>query len=484
MQNQTRKVKIKLVTASNHELALREIAHLLGGKAETELYNFNSGERRYDKRTLERILEALLQNQADLYFFTVRELDRLRSFQIADELKKNGLKTIAGGTFAYANVQETLNHFDTAVVGDARHAIERALAGESGVIYGGIAEPSIESYDVPLFYLEGGKILKSETGVKPFRHPQYKESKELSFTTMRGCSYSCPYCEVSQLREAFPDYRLRKKPLGQVLSYIGEKAREIKPDYIYIWDEDFLLHSDSEIDTFIEFYGKIKLPFFIFATPKTAIHGKHKLEKLLNVGLDQVNLGIQSGSERIQKGLFERKESLEEGREAVKILADLCKANSASVKPPMVDFITLNPYETQEDIIASIKHVLGLPRPFNLVTHIMNFFEGTPLKHDAMQRGLIRDDYSFDHDLHDFASHAKDAMAGRRKSSVEHIYLSSILFRMRGVHDGDRCGMITRSDAEALLSKPAMQYHCENADALIEEMDKKYSPCTRRYLDM
>jgi len=475
-------MKVKLITTSNHELALREIAYSLRklfGDIEVELYSLNlptdlyANSKPYDSTTLQNITSVLINDPADYYLFSVRELDRLRSFQIADELRKKNFRTIAGGTYAFSNMEESLKHFGAVVIGDSKNALKNILNGQEGIIYGGIAEPTIESYDIPLFYLENDQVKKSETGLRPFKHPQYKEIKEISFTTMRGCSQSCPYCEVSQLREKFPEYRLRKKSLEDVLNYMKEHVKKIKPNYIYIWDEDFLLHSDSEIDEFVKLYRDINIPFFIFATPKTVIKGKDKLEKLAKVGLNQVNIGIQSGSERIQKQLFGRKESLEEGKEATKILVELYKKYNSTIKPPMIDFITLNPYEDEEDIIASIKYVLELPKPFKLVVHVMNLFEGTLLKSDALRKGLISKNYSFDYDFHDFVNHAKGALNGRRKNSPKNIYLSSILFKMRCIHNGEKCGMIKYNEIEYLLSNKSIQQYSKNIRCLIEEMERK-----------
>ncbi len=469
-------MKVKLITCSNHELPLREIAYLLNGKAETELYNLSSQDRFYSKKTLENITQYLTKEPADLYLFSVRELERLRSFQVADELRKRGFKTIVGGTYVFSNIKESHKHFDTVVVGDAKNALDKILDGQMGVIEGGVGEPEIESYDILLFYLEKGRIKKSSSGLRPLKHPQYKQKNELSFTTQRGCSQSCPYCEVAQLRKIFPNYELRKKPLEKVLDYVKEKTKEINPDYIHIWDEDFLLHSNYEIDKFVELYKEIEVPFFIFATPKTVIHRKDKLKKLALVGLNQVNIGVQSGSERIQKELFGRKESLREGREATKFLVELHKDNSETMDPPMIDFITLNPYEKNEDICASINYALDLLKPFNLVAHIMNFFEGTPLKEDALRKGFINSDYSFDYDLHDFVNHARDARRGRRKNSPENIYLSSILFRMNGINNREKHGMITCDEVNHLLSEEKIPYNSSNIDNLIEEMEEEYNP--------
>ena len=474
-------MKIKLITTSNHELALREIAYLLKDKAEIELYSLNPGthyanSEPYKKQTLQEIVLSLIKEPADFYFFSVKELDRKRSFQIAEELKKRGLKTVAGGSYIMTNPQEACKYFNTLVIGEvSKQILEDILRGKEGIIYSGLnQQPTIEFYDIPLFYLENGRVKKSNDGLRPFLHPQYYYKKELSFTTMRGCSQSCSYCEVSYIKKLFPDYKIRKKPLKKVLEYVKEKVEEIKPDYIYIWDEDFLLHSEKEINEFVDEYKDIKIPFFIFATPKTVVYGKEKLEKLAKVGLHQVNIGIQSASKEIHDNLFGRRESLSEGRNAVRILTNLYKKYSNTMAPPMIDLITLNPYEGEQDILRTIKYIYNLPKPFNLIVHIMEFFNGTPLKEDAIKRGFIKKDYSFDYDLHDFISHAEDVLNKKRKNSLKNLYLSSVLFMMDGIHDGKNCGMLKREEVKKFILKYyESNLTTEEINYIIKEVERK-----------
>jgi hypothetical protein len=142
----------------------------------------------------------------------------------------------------------------------------------------------------------------------------------------------------------------------------------------------------------------------------------------------------------------------------------------------MIDFITLNPYEQPEDILTSILLALSLPKPYNLVAHVMNFFEGTPLKADALGRRLITPEYGFNHDLHDFTSHAKDAYQGIRQNSPENMYLSSVLFRMTGIHDLERCGFVSRNDVRRITSNQSIAEHSKNIVDVISEMESRYNP--------
>ena len=278
------------------------------------------------------------------------------------------------------------------------------------------------------------------------------------------------------MRRKFPEYKLRKKDLTKVLSYVKRKTEEMRPNYVYVWDEDFLLHSKSEIVEFARLYRNIGLPFYVFATPSSVLRNANTLDALADAGLNQVNIGIQSGSERIQKELFHRRETLRVGRKATEILVDLYDMHSDTMHPPMIDFITLNPYENGRDIIASIEYAMDLPKPYYLIAHIMNFFEGTPLKQDALAKGLISETYAFDFDLHDFVNHAKAAISGMRKNDPLNIYLSSVLFRMRGVNDYVKRGMVSQDEINRLLSKEEIECVCKNLDGLIEDMDARYNP--------
>ena len=68
------------------------------------------------------------------------------------------------------------------------------------------------------------------------------------------------------------------------------------------------------------------------------------ISNLVNAGLYQIVVGIQSGSVRVRKDIFHRKETQEEIINAGRVLAR-CK-----VPKVIYDFMLQHPFETLEDL--------------------------------------------------------------------------------------------------------------------------------------
>ena len=79
--------------------------------------------------------------------------------------------------------------------------------------------------------------------------------------------------------------------------------------FIWISDDAFFAHPSAAIMEFCrEYKEKIGLPFSCLASPLTVT--KEKMAALVDAGLIYVQMGIQSGSPRIQE-LFQPKEHVE-----------------------------------------------------------------------------------------------------------------------------------------------------------------------------
>jgi radical SAM superfamily enzyme YgiQ (UPF0313 family) len=147
-------------------------------------------------------------------------------------------------------------------------------------------------------------------------------------------------------------------------------------------------------------------------------------------------MGIQSGSERIAKNLFGRKESKEEIKTCVYFLTKLY-IEGKTTSPPMLDFIILNPYEKVNDLLDTIHLIMDLPTPFNAIMHCMSFFRATPLYMNAKSKGIIPEDYRVKHDLHDFMSRIKEnevKINYTEKEALQWLFLNVLLYGMRGIH--------------------------------------------------
>ncbi|MBU1626941.1 hypothetical protein KKB18_06180, partial [bacterium] len=97
-----------------------------------------------------------------------------------------------------------------------------------------------------------------------------------------------------------------------------------------------------------------------------------------------IDMGIQSGSERIRREYFKRKDTNKEIIDAVKTL------KIYHVKPRL-DFILDNPFENDDDKKEVIELLLSFPKPFEFRLYSLAYFPNTELTKRALKEGFINE---------------------------------------------------------------------------------------------
>lgn len=110
------------------------------------------------------------------------------------------------------------------------------------------------------------------------------------------------------------------------------------------------------------------------------------MEILLNAGLKVIQIGIQSGSQRILDEVFDRKTKLAKTKEIISQIAPYCKSHGLKL---LLDFIIDNPYETRDDIIQTYKCIINLPPEIDFNIFYLSFFPGTPIYNRALKDKII-----------------------------------------------------------------------------------------------
>ena len=105
------------------------------------------------------------------------------------------------------------------------------------------------------------------------------------------------------------------------------------------------------------------------------------LEKLKKVGLTEVIMGIQSGSERVRREVFHRYESQQDVIGAVRAIRDAGVWGS-------FDLMLQHPFETIPDLKASYDLVKEFPTPYELQLHELNFLPGTDIVDMALEQEI------------------------------------------------------------------------------------------------
>ena len=132
--------------------------------------------------------------------------------------------------------------------------------------------------------------------------PGHPSNPAYQIVSARGCPYVCSFCGEAPLAGKIYGRRyFRKRSIDNVIREL-EWAKETFPfiGEICFCDDTFPSRSTTELRHFVQQYqAKIGLPFYVLVTPVNVV--KDKFDLLVDAGLTNVGMGIQSGSPRTIK---------------------------------------------------------------------------------------------------------------------------------------------------------------------------------------
>ena len=239
----------------------------------------------------------------------------------------------------------------------------------------------LDKYPFPDFDLSSQYIL-TNGGIDKFEEKHLLG--EYGIMTSRGCPHSCAYCYNSYRRKHY-EGKGRYLRVRSIENSIGElvMAKKIFKNLkrINFWDDSFVARHLEEFQIFETLYReRVNLPFFALIEPMAYDYNKIKL--LRDAGLFFLQVGIQSGSDRINKEIYKRFVSKE------KIYAMAKSIHALGIRA-VYDVIFNNPYETKSDIRETIHMFSKFPRPLFLQGYNLIFYPGSDLTAKALRDGYI-----------------------------------------------------------------------------------------------
>jgi len=130
----------------------------------------------------------------------------VRAYEVADEFRKLGVKTVMGGPHASTRPDEALKHVDAVIIGEGEFVWPRMLSdlenGELNPVYEGGVTNDLKELPQPRRDLLNNRFYIPLTMVE----------------TTRGCPHHCDFCGVSR----FFGHRYRKRPLEDVASELRD----------------------------------------------------------------------------------------------------------------------------------------------------------------------------------------------------------------------------------------------------------------------
>ena len=264
------------------------------------------------------------------------------------------------------------------------------------------------------YLLDGDFRPMSEKLVRKYTQANNSFGKRVFvMTTMRGCPFVCSFCSNCRYVAMFGRNVMRFQGVDRYMDEL-EFALDKYPfyDLVAFADDDFLARPKKELEHFAERYGKnVNLPFRITLSSRT--FRRDKLEILLDCGLNLVEMGVQSGSQRVLDEVYNRDIPVASTREAINQMVPYRKSHGLML---LVDIMLDNPFETQDDIIETYRYLLDTPPWVMIVPFGLNFFPGTPIYDRAVKAGFIE------------AVDEKGMIQGyRRKMRFQHNYATFLI---------------------------------------------------------
>jgi len=443
--------------------------------------------RRYTKQELDQILEKTKSSQ--LVGIGSMESTTGRAKQLIDMYQKNNIPIVWGGPHPTFFPEKCFKMCDLIAVGEAEEALveladtmqkkaditslKNFWVRKNGKEYKNPVRAPPNNLDIlamPDFDIEDQWILERGKLI-PLQERHF--AGMLFFQTERGCPQACSYCTNNILRALYEDKAdlLRTHSVDYVITFF-KKIKKKFPSIqtIDLRDETITVRKTEWLKEFSQRYKKeIGIRLKCLAEPATMSFGNvsdEKIRLLVEAGLTDIIIGIQSGSDRLNKEVYNRFITARHVLECAKIV------NKYKDKlTVMYDIISCNPYETNEDIIETIRLLQKIPKPYFLSVNNLIFFEGTPLYKKAMEDGLIKtyNDTAGNLNYWDRWKHIK--------LKKKNPYLNLVLNMMRGSVTERRYGLLPASFVEYLTRKDMVSYNIKNekptyiAGEFVEVMD-------------
>ncbi|UCC60388.1 MAG: B12-binding domain-containing radical SAM protein [Dehalococcoidia bacterium] len=171
----------------------------------------------WDIKIIDENVESYMFEEADLVAITAYTCNAPRGYEISQEYRQRGIKTVMGGVHVSAMRDEAIGFVDSVVVGEAESVWQEVLS-------------DFEKGDMKPVYQ--GERTSLDNMVKPNRDLYSKRYRLLSVETSRGCPNDCEFCSVP----AFYGRTYRQRPVNEVL----DELEALKTKWFFFTDDNIL----------------------------------------------------------------------------------------------------------------------------------------------------------------------------------------------------------------------------------------------------
>ena len=200
-----------------------------------------------------------------------------------------------------------------------------------------------------------------------------------TFELDRGCPFSCSYCSNHFWNTTYQGKYYRKKDIKKFIQEVKFMKEKYNLEYVYLASETFLASSDERFNEFVKLWKEeINLPFWCQTRPETVTEDRVRMLK--DLGMHSIGIGLESGSPEIRR-ILNRHMTNGQIIKAFEIFIRL------DVRAGVNNIIGI-PGETRTNIFETIE-LNRIINAKNIMTHIFNAYQGTPLYEECVQKGYL-----------------------------------------------------------------------------------------------
>ncbi|MFA5369144.1 MAG: radical SAM protein [Candidatus Omnitrophota bacterium] len=332
------------------------------------------------------------------------------AIQVTQKIKQNLSTPVAwGGIHPTIRPEECLDYADMVCIGEGEetltelikkmeigetyHDVQGMWFKENGKIIKNKIRPLIQDLDSIPFpdYGYESHYIQSDGHIHRMNESLLERYLGETYMTIatRGCFHTCTYCCNNLLNKMYSNQRIvRKRSINNIMNELKEVKKTMTfINTIWFEDDSFFEYNAKEISDFSVKYKKdVGLILKIHGISPLTVT-REKLKPLVNAGLQRIRMGVQTGNDHAKK-LYKRYCSNQQIEKAVKLINEF----KDKIKVVTYDIILDNPWETDKDLVETLRFLSRFPTPYAFNFFSLTFYPGIELYDMAKKEGMITDE--------------------------------------------------------------------------------------------
>ncbi len=338
------------------------------------------------------IADEIIATKPDIVAFSCVTDNFRYQLQCARMLKKmqKGIQTIFGGIHPTSVPEKTLQNpcVDSVAIGEAEVSLVEFINACSG--NGGFTLPDHPIQGI-LFKRNGDVVGNKVEGPlpdlnelpfpdkKPFFAALRDSLHEYRIITSRGCPYQCSYCFNAYIHQMRGKKIIRRRSISNVIAELIRAKNSFAMKYIIFVDDSFTTDKNWIREFGKRYKEEIGLPFACVANPEYI--NEEVAEILAYAGCINVQIGIQTLSEKLSEEVLDRKNDNEKIKRAILSL----KRHHIMVQADHILGIPGDTIENQEQCVGFYNKY----RPNLISIFWLTYYPKTTILDTALQAGII-----------------------------------------------------------------------------------------------